>query len=57
MLAYDHDPITTAAKLNEYRMSNKEFRMMKLKTLIVSFGVLYSAFEILRFTRLGRVRF
>ena len=29
--AFDLNPITEADELNEYRMSNKEFRMMKLK--------------------------
>jgi len=44
------DPMFAAGlKQIEYRMSNKEFRMMKLITSIGSFGVRYSLFVILRF--------
>ena len=42
--------ITEADEHHEYRMSNKEFRMMKFKDFDpLSFGILYSLFDISRF--------
>jgi hypothetical protein len=46
---FTHNPITKANEQNEYRMSNKEFRMTKSIEFAPSFGLRYSLFDILRF--------
>jgi len=49
MQTFGCKPISEADEPSQYRMSNKEFRMMKFNDWIFSFGVLYSSFDILRF--------
>jgi hypothetical protein len=49
MLVLGNNSITEANELNEYRLSNKEFRMTKFKISIVPFDILHSLFDILRF--------
>jgi len=49
MVAFRRKQPIQTDELNEYRMSNKEFRMMKFNYFDSLLGVLHSLFYILRF--------